>query len=122
MLGGARLAAIFCDGAALLRRCRPFAVPAHQQNTPRITRDTRNWLSKPPYIFRDFVYSWLYPVATSSLDASALRILQGELQLFRQSIDGRPLSLPCAVGFEAERANATSPRRDHAANGAIVGA
>ena len=52
----------------------------------------------------------------------ALRILQREPQLLRQRIDGRAAALPGAFGLEPQVADAAAPRRDHAADGAEVGA
>src|SRR6188768_2583150 len=57
-----------------------------------------------------------------ALACGTFGILQCQPQLLSQVVHRRPLALPCAIGFEAERADAAAPRRDHAANRAEVGA
>src|SRR5262252_1834563 len=62
-------------------------------------------------------------VANSSLlYRCAFRILQREPELFRQRVDGGAAPFPGAVGLEPEIADAASPRRDDAADGAEVAA
>src|SRR4030095_15668158 len=56
------------------------------------------------------------------LAGRALGILQGEPQLLGQVVDRRPLSLPGAVGLEAQRTDTAAPRRNDPADGAVVGA
>src|SRR6266705_2963167 len=46
------------------------------------------------------------------LDRRALGILQRESQLLRQRLDGRAGALPLPLGFEAEVADAATPRRN----------
>src|SRR5688572_17594169 len=53
--------------------------------------------------------------------SGAFRILQREAQLLGQVVDRGALPLPGAVGLEPQRADAAAPRRDHAADGAVVG-
>src|SRR5262249_55830312 len=55
-------------------------------------------------------------------DGRALGILQREPKLLRQRVDGRAAALPRAVGLEPQIADAASPRRDDAADGAEVAA
>src|SRR5262245_54699259 len=53
-------------------------------------------------------------------DRRALGILKGQSELLGQRIDGRPAALPRAIGFEAQIADPSAPRRDHTANGAEI--
>src|SRR3954465_13118362 len=48
--------------------------------------------------------------------------MKRKLQLFRQRLDRRPSPLPRPFGLEAQIADAASPRSDHPADGAEVGA
>src|SRR3954451_10414274 len=50
-------------------------------------------------------------------NGGAFRVLQCEPQLFGERVDGRPASLPCALGFEPHVADAAAPRGDGAADG-----
>src|SRR5882762_5790795 len=60
------------------------------------------------------------PLTPDPLNPSAFRIFQRQLELTRQRLDGSPLTLPSALCLEAEVADAAAPRRDHAADRAIV--
>src|SRR6478735_5826900 len=59
-------------------------------------------------------------IRRGTLYRGPLRVLQREPQLFRQRIDGRAGALPGAVGLEPQVADAATPRRDDAADGAEV--
>src|ERR1051325_491504 len=54
-------------------------------------------------------------------DRGSFRVLQRQSQFLGERIDGSPGPLPCAVGLEAQVADAASPRRDDAADRAEVG-
>src|SRR5690349_13811535 len=63
------------------------------------------------------------PVMTMvpELDSGTLRILQRQPQFLGERFHGRPAALPRAIGLEPEIADATPPRRDHAADGPVIG-
>ena len=56
------------------------------------------------------------------LNPGAFWVLQREPQFLRESIDRRALPLPRAVRLKPQGADASSPRRDHAADSAEIGA
>ena len=53
-------------------------------------------------------------------DSCTFRILQRETQFLGQTVDGRSLSFPRAVGFEAQCPDSPAPWRDDATDGAEV--
>jgi hypothetical protein len=55
-----------------------------------------------------------------ALACGTFRILQRETEFLRQVVYRRSLPLPGTVGLEAQRADTPAPRRDDAANRAIV--
>src|SRR4051794_19701238 len=57
-----------------------------------------------------------------NLDSCSLRILQGELQLLGERVDGGSATLPLPLGFETQIADAAAPRRQHPADGAEIAA
>src|SRR6476469_1740278 len=63
------------------------------------------------------------PVMTMvpELDSGTLRILQREAEFLGERFHRRPAALPRPIGLEPEIADATTPRRDHAADGPVVG-
>src|SRR5688572_2414544 len=62
------------------------------------------------------------PRAARVLAGRAFGILQRETQFLGEIVDRRALPLPRSVGLETQRADAAAPRRDDAADGAVVGA
>ena len=95
MLGGARLAAIFAEGGHGRRRLTVWARHGRRRATAGVGGRT---------------------------DPAPSGILQRQPQLLRQGIDRRSLPLPRAVGFEPQRSDPAAPRRNHAADRAVVGA
>src|SRR6185503_4409664 len=61
-------------------------------------------------------------VLTFSSDPGAFGILQRQLQLAGQRIHGRSGALPHTLALEPHVADPASPRRNHTANGAVIGA
>src|SRR2546423_613728 len=60
--------------------------------------------------------------APSGLNPRPFRIFQSQLQFACKGVNGRAAALPGAIGLEPEVADAAAPRRDDAANRAVVAA